>query len=48
MYIIDIVTEYNTIHLEVEDIYRPEIMEIFNQPYIISVTIHRDKRERSR
>ncbi len=47
MYIIDVVTDYNKIHLEVEDIYDPNIIELISQPYIQSVTI-RKVRERTR
>lgn len=41
MYTIDIITKYNAIHLEREDIYSPEVQEILSQPYIVEVVIHK-------
>lgn len=43
MYSVDIVTEYNRIHLEVEDINTPEMKEILSQPYILEVEINKQK-----
>jgi predicted metal-binding protein len=40
MYELTIVTEYNTIHLVVEDYNSPEVKEILEQPYIKSVEWH--------
>lgn len=37
MYKLTIVTLYNTIELEVEDYKTPEVKEILEQPYIVSV-----------
>lgn len=37
MYKLTIVTKYNTIELEVEDYKTPEVKEILEQPYIVSV-----------
>ena len=42
MYKVDIVTKYNEIHLEVEDINSPEMQEILSQPYIISIDVHKE------
>lgn len=41
MYNVTIVTKYNTIHLVVEDIYSDEFKELLEQPYIVSVEIHK-------
>lgn len=43
MYKVEIITEYNTIHLEVEDVNTPEMKEIFSQPYIKEVNIEKEK-----
>jgi len=43
MYTIDIITKYNEIHLEVEDIFTEQVKEILSQPYIIEVAIHKQK-----
>lgn len=43
IYELIIKTKYNTIHLTVEDYLTPEIQEILNQPYIISVELHKLK-----
>ena len=40
MYNVDIVTEYNTIHLEVEDINSKVLEEIFNQDYVLEIYIN--------
>ena len=34
-------TIYNTINLEVDDIYTEEIQELLSQPYIVEVNIER-------
>ncbi len=39
MYRLIIRTIYNTIHLEVDDYKTPEIREILNQPYVLSVDV---------
>lgn len=39
MFIVDIETIYNTIHLEVESL--EDILEVFNQPYIIEIRIEK-------
>lgn len=43
MYEIEIVTKYNTIKLIVEDYNTPQVQEILNQPYILSVNIKKIK-----
>lgn len=43
MYELIIVTKYNTINLVVEDYKTPEVKEILDQPYIISVEMHKIK-----
>lgn len=43
MYKIRIVTKFNVINLEVEDINSPEVQEILNQPYIIEIEMHKEK-----
>ena len=40
MYELTIVTEYNIIHLVVDDCNSPEVKEILEQPYIKSVEWH--------
>ena len=37
MYKVTIKTLYNTIVLEVEDLYSEKMQEIYNQPYIVEV-----------
>ena len=37
MYKVTIVTIYNTIVLEVEDLYSEQMQEIYNQPYVLEV-----------
>ena len=37
MYKVTIITQFNTIVLEVEDLYSPEFQEIIEQPYVIEV-----------
>lgn len=39
MFIVDIKTVYNHIHLEVESL--EEILDVFNQPYIIEIHIEK-------
>ena len=41
MYKVTIVTLYNTIVLEVEDLYSEKMQEIYNQPYIVEVRAER-------
>lgn len=43
MYKVEIITKYNTIELEVEDIYSKEFIEIIEQPYVIEVKAERIK-----
>ncbi len=43
MYELIIVTKYNTINLVVDDYKTPEVKEILDQPYIISVEMHKIK-----
>lgn len=43
MYKLTIVTKYNTIELEVEDYKTPEVKEILEQPYIVSVRMTKIK-----
>ena len=47
MYKVTIKTLYNTIVLEVEDLYSEQMQEIYNQPYIVEVRaekIHKVKK----
>ena len=37
MYKVTIITKYNTINMECEDLNSPEMVEIFAQPYIIEI-----------
>ena len=37
MYKITIITKFNTIHLEREDLNTPEMQELFNQPYVLEI-----------
>ena len=39
MFIVDIETVYNHIHLELESL--EEILDVFNQPYIIEIHIEK-------
>ena len=41
MYKVTIVTKYNTIHMECEDLNSPEMVEIFAQPYISEIRAER-------
>lgn len=43
MYELIIITKYNTIKLVVDDYNSPEVKEILDQPYIISVELHKLK-----
>lgn len=43
MYKLMIITKYNVINLEVEDIDDPEVQEILSQPYIVEVKIEKIK-----
>ncbi len=43
MYKLKITTKYNTINLVIEDFNTPEIQEILEQPYIISVEMNEIK-----
>lgn len=43
MYELTIITTYNTIKMIIEDYNSPEIKEILEQPYIISVEWHQIK-----
>ena len=45
MYKVTIVTKYNTINLECEDLYSPEMQEIFSQPYILEVKAEKIKKD---
>ncbi len=45
MYELIIKTIYNTIHLTVDDYKTPEIQEILNQPYVLSVEVREVKNE---
>ena len=45
MYKVTIITKYNTIHLECEDLNSPEMQEIFNQPYVIEIKAEQVKGE---
>ena len=40
-YKLNIITKYNTINLEVDDIFTEEIQELLSQPYILEVNIER-------
>lgn len=44
MYELIIETKYNTIRLLIDDYNSPEVQEILEQPYIISVEIHKIKK----
>lgn len=46
MYELTIVTKYNTITLTTEDYNSPEIQEIINQPYIISVELNKVEKDK--
>lgn len=48
MYILIIKTIYNTIRLEVDDYKTPEIQEILNQPYVLSVDVIENKNKTRR
>lgn len=41
MYKLIIITKYNTIELETDDLQKPEIQEILSQPYIEEVKIEK-------
>ena len=43
MYELIIITKYNTIKLVVDDYNSPEVKEILDQPYIISIELHKLK-----
>ena len=43
MYQIKIITQYNEINIEREDIFTKEVQEILSQPYILEVEIHEVK-----
>lgn len=43
MYELIIVTKYNTIRMTIDDYNSPEVKEILNQPYIVSVEWHQIK-----
>jgi len=44
-YVITIITLYNTIKMEVEDIENDEIKQILSQPYIIDIKIDKKAKE---
>lgn len=37
MYKVTIITKYNEIHLECENLHDEKIQEIFNQPYVLEI-----------
>lgn len=43
MYELIIITKYNTIKLVVDDYNSPKVKEILDQPYIISIELHKLK-----
>lgn len=43
MYEVIIITKYNTITLQTDDYNSPEMQEILQQPYVVSVEIHKKK-----
>ncbi len=45
MYKVTIITKYNTIHLECEDLNTPEMQEIFNQPYVLEIKAEQVKED---
>lgn len=43
MYKVEITTKYNTINIEVENLYSEEFLQIVEQPYVIEVKVERIK-----
>lgn len=43
MYNVEIITKYNVIHLQVEDLQNEEFIEIIEQPYVIEVKAEKVK-----
>lgn len=43
MYNVEIITKYNVIHLQVEDLQNEEFIEIISQPYVIEVKAEKVK-----
>ena len=46
MYELIITTKFNTISLTTEDYNSPEIQEILNQPYVISVELNKVEKDK--
>ena len=43
MYNVEIITKYNVIHLQVEDLQNEEFIEIIEQPYVVEVKAEKVK-----